>query len=85
MIHIKDVLLTGLFIDYRMSRMLFIDDTDGLTYSIQYRLESLDKLRTYQDHFASDLQKDHVDRYGEKVVAFRSVMEVVNDGAWQMD
>ena len=78
-IHIKDVLLTGLFVDCRMSRMLFIDDTEGPTYSIQYRLENLKKLQTYQDQFAAALQKDHQQRYGDKVVAFRSVMEVVDE------
>jgi len=79
-IHIADVMKTGLFIDYRMSRMLSGEPGDAPTYTIQYRLENEQKLETYQSQFASGLQNDHMDRYGDKVLAFRSLMEVIDEG-----
>lgn len=79
-IHIPDVMKTGLFKGYRISRMLQVDDQDGPTYSIQYSLESLKHLSAYQKQFAPGLQKDHRDRYGDRVLAFRSVMDIVEEG-----
>lgn len=79
-IHIPDVMKTGLFLDYRMSRLLGVDDTEGPTYSIQYRLASHEHLESYQKNFASSLQKDHTERYGDQVLAFRTLMEIVQQG-----
>ena len=79
-IHIRDVMMTGLFSGYRMSRILHLDDSDGNTYTIQYELENRKKLEAYQSQFAKSLQKDHADRYGDKVLAFRSVMEILDEG-----
>ena len=35
------------------------------------------KLHQYQINFSSELQKKHIDRYGEKVVAFRTILELI--------
>ncbi len=78
--HIKDVMLTGLFVDYRMCRLLGMDDSEGPTYTIQYKLESAKHLETYSDQFAPGLQKDHLDRYGDQVMAFRTVMKIIIEG-----
>ena len=78
--HIADVMATGLFMDYRMSRLLGVDDTEGPTYSIQYRLASMKHVEEYQLNGAPKLQKEHVDRYGEQVLAFRTLMEIVQVG-----
>lgn len=79
-IHIPDVMKTGMFLDYRMSRLLGVDDSDGPTYSIQYRLASHEHLETYKKNHAASLQKDHADRYGDQVLAFRTLMEIVHQG-----
>ena len=76
--HILDVMKTGLFIDYRISRLIGLDEEDGISYSIQYSLESVDKLNRYFEHFAPGLQEDHSSRFKDKFVAYRTVMEVVS-------
>lgn len=75
-IHIPDVLATGCFLEGRISRLM-VDDETGITFSIQYTLESMQKLEEYQEKYAEKLQKEHADRYENKFVAFRTVMEVV--------
>jgi hypothetical protein len=76
--HIPDVMATGLFLEYRMSRMLGLEDDDGYTYSIQYYLENMDFLQRYQNEFAEKLQAEHSERYANKFVAFRTLMVVVD-------
>lgn len=74
--HIPDVLATGFFEDNKMMKVL-VDDEDGITYSIQYRVSSWEKLDEYQKNFAAKLQKEHDDRYKGKYVAFRTLLEEV--------
>lgn len=74
--HIPDVLATGLFTDHRFCRILQ-DDPDGMTYATQYFCESMAKLQQYAALHAKRLQDDHAERYKDKYVAFRTVMEVL--------
>ncbi len=74
-VHIPDVIATGCFLEGRISKLM-VDDETGVTYSIQYVLENMQKLEEYQQKYAAKLQKEHSDRYENKFVAFRTVMEV---------
>ena len=75
-VHIPDVMNTGLFLEYRICRMLS-DEPDGITYAVQYFCQDLETLLEYQQNFARNLQADVAKRYPDKYVAFRTVMEVV--------
>jgi hypothetical protein len=77
-VHIPDILKTGLFIDARISRLDIEEEKGGVTYSIQYTLQSQQHLDEYQEKHAPDLQQQHRDRYEGKFVAFRTVMEVIS-------
>lgn len=76
--HIPKVLSTGMFIDSRMCRMLLEEEEGGITYSIQYTLESMDKMHEYEEKFATDLRNETVAKYDGKFGAFRTMMEVVS-------
>lgn len=75
-VHIPEVLATGYFHDNKMMKVL-IDEEDGMTYSIQYRVDSWEKLEAYQKNEAPRLQADHSNRYKDKFVAFRTLLEEV--------
>ena len=75
--HIPDVLATGLFIESRMSKMLIEEEGGGVTYSIQYALESMDKMREYEEKHAARLRDEHTKKYEGKFGAFRTMMQVV--------
>ncbi len=75
--HIPRVLATGLFHDHRMLRILEHDETDGITYAIQYTARNLEDYFTYQAEHAPHLQQEVADRYADKFVAFRTIMRVV--------
>ena len=76
-VHIPDVLATGLFREHRLLHILGEDETEGVTYAIQYLCPSLGAFREYQEKHAKRLQKEHSERYEGQYVAFRTLMEEV--------
>ena len=76
--HIPDVMKTNCFVDYKFSKILTRHDGEtGTTYAVQYRCDSMAKLEEYQEKFAPALQKDHTEKYRDKFVAFRTLLEEV--------
>ncbi|MBK9330953.1 MAG: DUF4286 family protein [Ignavibacteria bacterium] len=74
--HIPDVIATGLFSEYKFFKILS-DDPEEKTYSIQYFLNSMDDYDTYQKKYAPALQAEHAGKFGDKFVAFRTLLESV--------
>jgi Domain of unknown function (DUF4286) len=77
-VHIPDVMMTGMFVSYRFCRLLGHEHDDSEIYSIQYLVRDMTHLRRYMDEFAPELQRQFKERYGDKYVVFRSVMEVMD-------
>ncbi|MFZ9660242.1 MAG: DUF4286 family protein [Chitinophagaceae bacterium] len=75
--HIPEVMQTGMFIEHKMMRLLDIDEEEGPTYAVQYVAESRDKVDEYVSVFAPELRKDLINRFGDNVIAFRTLMEWV--------
>lgn len=77
-IHIPDVMNTGCFEDYKICKILSVqEDETGHTYAIQYFCLNEEKLSTYQNKYAPQLQKEHLERYDGKFVAFRTLLEEI--------
>lgn len=76
-VHIPDVMKTGRFLDSKLFRVIG-DETDGVTYAIQYSCVDMKTLHQYTIHDAPALQKDHIQRYGDKAVAFRTLLETLD-------
>ena len=76
-IHIPDVMQTGFFLEANIKKVISCND-DGTTYAIAYSCESMKKLHEYQIKFSAELQKKHIERYGEKVVSFRTILELIS-------
>lgn len=75
--HVRDVINTGLFTEYRMFKLLSLDDSDGVTYAIQYFCDNVSNYLDYQREHAPALQKEHEARYKNKFVAFRTLMKSI--------
>lgn len=75
--HLDQVMATGMFLERRLSRLLVPENPDHVTYTAQYLCESQEKLDRYRSEFAPALQADGIQRFGDKMLAFRTVMEVV--------
>ncbi|MBL0109279.1 MAG: DUF4286 family protein [Ignavibacteria bacterium] len=76
--HIPDVLSTGLFTESKLYRIRTENEEEEKnTYSIQYFLRSMDDYKIYQKEYAEKLQFEHTEKFKDKFVAFRTIMELV--------
>lgn len=76
--HIPEVLATNCFIKATILKLLDIDDSEGPTYAIQYFAEDRSAYERYIEKFAGIMRQESFDKWGDKFIAFRSVMEVIS-------
>ena len=76
--HIPEIMALGLFTEWKMFRLLEQDDAEGMTFVIQYFAPSLENYYQFTEEFAPALQKRSFDKWGDRFIAFRTVMEVVH-------
>ncbi len=76
--HIPDVMSTGMFLSYRMCRLVGHEHTDSEIFTVQYLVKDMAHLVRYQNEFAPALQNQHRERYDGKYAVFRSLMELVD-------
>lgn len=75
--HIPEVLATGYFRENKVYRILAEDETDGISYSIQYFTDEMSKYFDYISLCAPELRKKGLDKWGDKFVSFRTVLREV--------
>lgn len=75
--HIPDIIATGCFSKATVLRLLEVDDSEGPTYAIQYTAESKASYNRYIEKFAPVMRQKAIDKWGNKFIAFRSFMQVV--------
>ena len=79
--HIPEVMLTGCFSGYKVVRLLEVDESEGPTYAIQYQAESKADYNRYIQLHASRLRDASYQKWGDRFIAFRSVMQVIRDSS----
>ena len=75
--HIPDVLKTNKFVGYKMYKVLVEDESEGITYNIQYRANAMSDYFDYLNDYAEVLQVEHGLKYKDKFVAFRTLLREV--------
>lgn len=75
--HIPKVMNCGIFSDYNIFKVLSHEEEATVSYSIQYRANSVDDVSNYLENFAPPLVEEHRERYKDRHVAFRSLLEAV--------
>ncbi|MFD0964363.1 DUF4286 family protein [Pseudofulvibacter geojedonensis] len=76
--HIKEVLATGRFVSAKLTQVL-ADEGNGTTYAIQYTAESRANLNAYYELDAPKLREDGRKRFGDKSLAFRTELFVIDE------
>lgn len=77
--HIPDVMHSGCFSGYKVVQLLEIDDNEGPTYATQYKAESKADYNRYIENHAPAMRQKSIDKWGGQFIAFRSVMQVVEE------
>ena len=75
--HIPAIIQTKCFVDYKVVRLLEVDDSEGPTYAIQYYADSKADYNRYIEMHSGKMRRISFEKWGEQFIAFRSVMEVV--------
>ena len=76
--HIPDIIGTGCFTHAVILHLFEADDEEGITYAVQYHFENKEAYDRYINVFAPEMRKKVFDKWGDKVISFRSVMQIVN-------
>ena len=76
--HIPELMAFGIFYKAQISRVIVEGDSND-TFAIAYTCPGMKQLNRYQTRFSAQLQEKHIARYGDKVVAFRTIMEVIEE------
>ena len=76
-VHIPEVMATGLPVENRMLRLLMEMDNGGATYTCQYYFKSMADYDIYQAVYQPRLTQKHHERYKERYVSFRTLLEEV--------
>ena len=76
--HIPEVMACGVFTKAQINRVIVQTDSDS-TFAITYTCSSMKELHQYQIKFAPELQKKHDKNFKEKAIAFRTLMEVIEE------
>ena len=74
---IPAIMQTGCFFNYKVVRLLEVDDSEGPTYAIQYYAGSKADYNRYMELYAAAFRNASFIKWGEQFIAFRSVMEIV--------
>ncbi len=76
--HLPEMMSTGLFTGYRLLRILEDEpEDDGLTYAVQYECATAAQFDHYIKTFAADLQRKARERFPNRFVAIRTLMQVI--------
>ncbi len=75
-VHIPEVMSTGMFVSNRLLKVVD-SPNEGVTYCAQYVAETLEQYNKYQEEFAPALQAELNEKYKNRFVAYRSLMEFV--------
>jgi len=76
--HIPEVMRSGLFTDYKFYRLLEQDEREGVTYVLQYFASTTALYKEYLEKYAPSFREKAFSKWGDKFIAFRTLMEVVN-------
>jgi hypothetical protein len=76
--HIPEIMATGLFTNHKMFRLLEQDETQGMTFVIQFFADNATNYERYVNDHATVLRDKSFAKWGDAFIAFRTVMEVVN-------
>lgn len=76
--HIPEMMAFGLFEKYTFCHLLDQDEKDGRTFVVQYFCKQRSDYEQYLQQHAPEMRQKGLDKFGDKALAFRTLMEVIN-------
>lgn len=76
--HIPAMIGTGCFTHAVILYLPEAEDEEGVTYAVQYHAGSPALYNQYSEKFAAGMQQKAGDKWGDQLIAFHTLMQVVN-------
>ena len=80
--HLPKIFASNCFESFRMCRIID-EEADSTTLAVQYVAHSLEHLKKYNTIYAPQLQTEHKEKFGNDAVAYRSVLDILEEGEWE--
>ena len=78
-VHIPDVMKTGYFMDWKMKKLLLLEDNKSeCTFVIDYSAQSFNNYKMYIEKEAKRLQGEHKKKFHGKYTATRAVYSLIS-------
>lgn len=77
--HIPFMRKTGKFTAPQIAKVLFTDDPENTSYSVQFKINDLETLGVWSELYADDLQKEISIIFNNEVLPFSTVLEVIEE------
>jgi hypothetical protein len=71
------IIATKCFTKFTMLKLLEHDDEESNTYAVQFFSNTIEDYQRYLDLFALNFSKESFDKWGERFIAFSTVMQVI--------
>jgi hypothetical protein len=75
--HVLDVMATGMFVSSKIYRVIGIEEGESVSYAVQFTAKSLNDVNLYLTDHAPRLRQLSQEKFGDKQVAFRTLLEEV--------
>jgi hypothetical protein len=76
--HIPEVLATGHFTHHRILRLREPSEQGVPTFAVQYFCGNREQYDHYIEYHAAGLRKKAQEKWGDRTISFRTLMEVIN-------
>lgn len=76
-VHMPEVVAAGCFTGSQLIRLLETDEKEGPIYAAQYFAESKPDYDRYIELHSTLMRQKVTDKWGDQLIAFRSLMEIV--------
>jgi hypothetical protein len=75
--HIPAILQTEKFIGSNFSKLLDVDESDGITYVLQFFAKTKNDYDQYIREYSAQLRNEAMEKWGAGFISFKSLMEEV--------
>ena len=75
--HLPEMLATKKFKTARIFKIISGNDKGGVSYAAKYHCNNKMSLEQYLNHFAAKLREDALNKFGDRILSFRTELELI--------
>lgn len=76
--HIPAIMHTNCFIDFKVVKLIDVDESEGPTYAIQYSANDSTTYKRYMTEYAAHMNRLLMQKWGQQLVFFETAMQVIH-------